>query len=110
MRLTIIKQDNAVYIDGVVREIDCSSLDASFHALQWNGTTGEIEVCDPETGKLIRNDEIDTIASYQSFVDAWNAQAAAEAQAAAQDASALAALAALNAQAAANGGPTVVAD
>jgi hypothetical protein len=103
MRLTIIKQDNAVYIDGVVREIDCSSLDASFHALQWNGTTGEIEVCDPETGKLIRNDEIDTIASYQSFVDAWNAQAAVEAEAAA-------ALAALNAQAAANGGPTVVAE
>jgi hypothetical protein len=103
MRLTIIKQDNAVYIDGVVREIDCSSLDASFHALQWDETSGEIEVCDPVTKKLVRNDVIDSIAPYQSFVDAWNAQDAAEAEAAA-------ALAALNAQAAANGGPTVVAE
>lgn len=103
MRLTIIKQDNAVYIDSVVREIDCSSLEASFHALQWDETSGEIEVCDPVTKKLVRNDVIDSIAPYQSFVDAWNAQASAEAEAAA-------ALAALNAQAAANGGPTVVAE
>jgi hypothetical protein len=103
MRLTIIKQDNAVYIDGMVREIDCSSLDASFHALQWDETSGEIEVCNPVTKKMVRNDVIDSIAPYQSFVDAWNAQAAAEAEAAA-------ALAAQNAQAAANGGPTVVAE
>jgi hypothetical protein len=107
MRLTIIKQDNAVYIDGVVRDIDCSSLDASFHALQWDETSGEIEVCDPVSKKLVRNDVIDSIAPYQSFVDAWNAQAAAEAQVAAE---AAAALAAQNAQAAANGGPTVVAE
>jgi hypothetical protein len=107
MRLTIIKQDNAVYIDGVAREIDCSSLDASFHALQWDGTSGEVEVCNPVTKKLVRNDVIDSIAPYQSFVDAWNALAAAEAQAAAE---AAAALAAQNAQAAANGGPTVVAE
>jgi len=101
MQLTIIKNDNAVYIDGVVREIDCSLLDASFHALQWNGASGEVEVCDPVTKKLVRNDVINSIAPYQSFVDAWNTQAAGEAEAAA-------ALAALNAQAAANGGPTVV--
>jgi hypothetical protein len=107
MQLTIIKQDNAVYIDGVMRQIDCSALDASFHALQWNGITGEIEVCDPVTKKMARNDVIDSIAPYQSFVDAWNAQAAAEAQAVAE---AAAALAALNAQAVANGGPTVVAE
>ena len=107
MQLTIIKNDNAVYIDGVVREIDCSSLNASFHALQWDETSGEIEVCDPVTKKLVRNDVIDSIAPYQSFIDAWDAQAAAEAEAAAVQA---AALAALNEQATANGGPTVVAD
>jgi len=107
MRLTIIRQDNAVYIDGVMRKIDCSALDAFFHALQWDGITGEIEVRNPVTKKMVRNDVIDSIAPYQSFVDAWNAQAAAEAQAMAE---AAAVLAALNAQAVANGGPTVVAE
>lgn len=43
MRVTIIKSDNAVYVDGHALGVDCSSLPPNFHALQWYGTWGEIE-------------------------------------------------------------------
>ena len=43
--LTIIKPNNLVGVDNKFTEIDCSSLPANFHALQWNENTssGEIE-------------------------------------------------------------------
>ena len=36
MRLTIIRSDNMVYVDGEPLTVDCSSLDPSIHAIQWN--------------------------------------------------------------------------
>ena len=44
MHITIIKDDQAVYQDGIVVDgIDLSDLPDDFHALQWNGEVGEIE-------------------------------------------------------------------
>ena len=44
MNITIIKDDQAVYEDGVaVMGIDLSDLPADFHALQWDGKVGHIE-------------------------------------------------------------------
>ena len=43
MKLSIIKSDNAVYVDGVIKIINLSSITPSnFWALQWQG---------PDTGK-----------------------------------------------------------
>jgi len=44
MKITIIKDDQAVYENGVaIMGIDLSDLPEDFHALQWDGNTGHIE-------------------------------------------------------------------
>ncbi|MEL7086862.1 MAG: hypothetical protein AAGL98_00220 [Planctomycetota bacterium] len=79
MRVTIIKDDNAVNIDGTRRYVDCSSLPADFHALQWNDAAGEIEYarmtcahCGGHSKKA--NELITDLAPYQPYVDAWKAE------------------------------------
>ena len=43
-KVTIIKSDKAVYLEGeVVFSVDMSGLPDDFHALQWDGANGEIE-------------------------------------------------------------------
>jgi hypothetical protein len=70
MRVTIIRDDSAVGVDGVFRRIDLSSLRANVRAVQWNGTSGHIEY-DDTANTLFTN-----IAEFQSFVDLWKAAAA----------------------------------
>ncbi len=68
MRVSIIKTDNTVYIDGVPKFVDCSSLPANFHALQWDGESGEVEY----TGKpKPLNEDITDLTPYLPFITAW---------------------------------------
>jgi hypothetical protein len=69
-RLTIIKSDNLVGIDGQSSNVDCSSLPENFHALQWNQneSIGEIEWNgNPRPGNTI----ITELGEYDVFVDLW---------------------------------------
>jgi len=44
MKLTIIADDNSVFVDGDGLDgLDLSALDASIHAVQWYDTYGEVE-------------------------------------------------------------------
>ena len=95
MRLTIIKDDNAVYVDGVALTVDCSSLPAGFHALQWYDTGGEIEMANAE-GRIVQNVPVSDLRPYQSFVDAWNAANKAKSNATAAKVAAAARPAAVN--------------
>ncbi len=77
MRVTIIKDDNAVVVDGEHRIVDCSTLPEDFHALQWNGTSGEIEYrvarcahCGARSKK--GSEFIVDLGPYVSYVAAWN--------------------------------------
>lgn len=69
MRLTIIRDDGVVGIDGKFRKVDLSSLPSSIRAVQWNGGTGHVEYDD------MSNAEISSITSFQIFIDSWNAAA-----------------------------------
>ena len=74
MRVTIIKDDNAVYLGGSHRRVDCSTLSSDFHALQWYETWGEIEFVtdvsqDPPQRKP--NQVIRDLEPYQALIDAW---------------------------------------
>jgi len=71
MRLTIIRADNAVYIDGKMFEIDCSGIDQSLHAVQWHDVSGWKEFVQPFTGEAILNESISSIDEFQSIIDAW---------------------------------------
>jgi hypothetical protein len=78
MKITIIRGDGTVYVDGVPRTVDCSSLPADLHAVQWDGTAGEIEYASVRCagcGGVSRkaNQPITDMTPYQPQVDAWHA-------------------------------------
>lgn len=69
MHLTIIKEDNMVYIDRVAKKIDCSELPEDFHALQWDGEKGWVEF----VNNYKPPEPITDITPYQVYIDRWNA-------------------------------------
>lgn len=83
MRVTIIKDDNAVLVDGERRTVDCSGLPADFHALQWSGFAGEVEYsatrCDHCGVRAKKGNAIITdVSPYQTYIDAHKAAAIAQ--------------------------------
>jgi len=67
--MTIIKQDNAVYINGIMKQVDCSSLPENFWALQWYDTWGEIEYSGTPRPQNVMIQNID---AYKAYFVAWN--------------------------------------
>ena len=67
MKLTIIKDDSNVGIDGVFKKVDLSTLDPNIRAIQWNGTKGHIEFYEG------LNKPLQDILQFSSFIDLWNA-------------------------------------
>lgn len=83
MRVTIIPIDGFVSVDGVgYSGLDLSATDPSIHAVQWYGESGEVEIKNPTTGKMIENREITSLNEFQNAMAAW--QAAKDAEIAAQ--------------------------
>lgn len=85
-RVTIIPQDTFCAVDGVgYTGITMSSVAPNVHAMQWYVTHGEVEIKDPVTGKIVRNNEVTHLDDYQAVLDAyWEIRWAAEAFEAAQ--------------------------
>ena len=78
--LTIIKQDSSVSVDGYgIGNIDCTSLAANVHAIQFDGTNGEVEYNDGTA-----NLAITAISDYSAITDLWTAAKATEDAAASQ--------------------------
>lgn len=78
MRVTIIKDSNIVNVDGEAYAVDCTGLPVDFHALQWDGTGGEIEyrttVCGHcNTRSKKPNLFVNDMTPYLAYVDAWTA-------------------------------------
>ena len=69
MRVTIVKVDNKVRKDGQSHNIDLSDLDENIHAIQWYGSSGEVEYVDASGA---RNETITSFTPYQKYVDACN--------------------------------------
>lgn len=71
MRLTIIRHDGQVYVDGsTIQSIDMSRLSENISAIQWDGTSGHIEFCEVD-GIKPNNEIINSITPYQWFIDEW---------------------------------------
>lgn len=66
MKLTIIKDDGVVGVNGVFKKLDISTLPSGIRAVQWDGATGHIEFY---TGP---NQDISDIAQFQPFIDDYN--------------------------------------
>ena len=77
-RVTIIRADGAVYVDGVARPVDCSALPTYFHAIQWYpagppAPYGEIEYGTDAQGRKLPNTRFSDLAPYAVYVQAWDA-------------------------------------
>jgi hypothetical protein len=68
MNITIIKEDNVVVVDGEALNFTLD-LEEYIWAVQWNGTTGEIEFSDGTP-----NQEITDFTRFQYLIDAYNAE------------------------------------
>ncbi len=69
MRITIVRDDSVVGVDGVFRRVDLSAMPAGIRAVQWNGISGHIEYDDA------LNMPLQSIVDFQQFIDAWSAAA-----------------------------------
>lgn len=77
MRISIIKEDGTVVKDGVAYVgLDLSALPDDFHALQWDGSNGDLETTD--VNNTPSNTAISDLSPYQFCVDAWQAAYDAE--------------------------------
>lgn len=68
MNVCVIKEDNVIAIDGEALNFTFD-LEEYIWAVQWNGTTGEIEFSDGTP-----NQEITDFTRFQYLVDAYNAE------------------------------------
>lgn len=76
MRFTIIRETNTVAVDSLAFAVDCSALPVDVHAIQWDGTFGEIEYaakrCDHCGARSKQaNATIRDMSPYQTYLDAW---------------------------------------
>jgi len=77
-RITIVREDNTVIVDGRALPIDCGPLAAAIHAVQWHGDKGHIEYVNPPGAPpedFLPNAEIESLEPFQSVVNAWQAAA-----------------------------------
>jgi hypothetical protein len=81
MRVVIIPSDTFCSVDGVgFHGVEMSSVSADVHAVQWYGTHGEVEIQNPQTGRMVRNDEINSLAEYSAVFDSyWEIRSSEEA-------------------------------
>ena len=79
MRVTIIADDNHVYVEGHAQLVDLTGLDEDIHAVQWYGTVGEIEFKYHEIENTrAPNQRFDDFSPFQVFVDRWMIEAQKE--------------------------------
>ncbi|SCY25916.1 hypothetical protein SAMN05216420_10421 [Nitrosospira sp. Nl5] len=72
MRMTIIRDDGVVGVDGLFRPVDLSTLPREIRAVQWNGASGHVEYTDSAKAE---NTPLETITDFQPFIDRWIAAA-----------------------------------
>lgn len=69
MRITIVRDDNMVGVDGIFRRVDLSAMPKGIRAVQWNGLSGHIEYDDAS------NMPLQNISDFQGFINRWEAAA-----------------------------------
>lgn len=73
MRLTLIRADGFIAIDGVSYIVDLSTIDPTIHAVQWYEDQGEIEYADSR-GRIVENVNITSIDNFQQVISLWQAK------------------------------------
>tara|TARA_E500000318_G_scaffold66071_1_gene60999 strand:+ start:1120 stop:1488 length:369 start_codon:yes stop_codon:yes gene_type:complete len=58
--------------DGLFFDLDSTGLADTVHAVQWDGSTGEVENKDASTGDITSNTAISSFSDYAFAETAWN--------------------------------------
>jgi hypothetical protein len=69
MRVTVIKEDGVIGVDGVYRDVDLSEMAPAIRVVQWNDAAGHIEYEDGVTANMV----ISSIDDVQAYIDLWTA-------------------------------------
>jgi hypothetical protein len=74
-KVTIIRVDGNVIVDGESHPVDCSTLPAYVHAIQWSEIRkqGWIEFVNDGFGVFLPNVNIIDFTPYQYLIDLWTA-------------------------------------
>lgn len=85
MKITIIRSDGIIGLDGVFCPLDVSDMPSEIHALQFDTATrkGHIEF-NPDLKPRPENLHIEDVDAFQKFIDRWVAPAPEPAPAAAE--------------------------
>lgn len=73
-RVTIIREDNVVSVDGVFRPVNLGDMDPGIHAVQWDGQAGWVEYND---GRGVET--LNSIGIFLPILDRYNLAAPAPA-------------------------------
>lgn len=77
MRVSIITRDKTVVVNGIaISGISMDTLPSNVHAIQWYGDVGEVEIADPQSGKMVGNEPVSSVSYFQSVLDIWNTKKA----------------------------------
>jgi len=73
MKLSIIREDGAVYQDGVAHlNLNLSYIPSNIHALQWNNDKGWIEYSQDSDGNKQANESINVLPEWaNSAITSW---------------------------------------
>ena len=66
-KVTIVRDDNAVGVNGIFYTVPLDDLDENIHAVQWNGTAGFIEYSDDRG-----NQPITSIGPFMKWLDRYD--------------------------------------
>lgn len=77
MKVTIVMEDELVIVEGVAYKVDLRDLPPYLHAIQWNGSYGELEFrADKATGKKLPNISFTDFSPFEYLVGRWRVQKA----------------------------------
>lgn len=75
MRAVIIPDDGFVSVNGRgLSPINLSWIPPHVHAVVWNETSGEVQVRNPQTRAIIRNEPLASLDAYQYAFELWEAR------------------------------------
>jgi hypothetical protein len=74
MKISVVRADNRVIIDGVGADVDCSDLSTHIHAIHWDGDAGrgEIEFSPDANGARMGNLEIASFNRFSFLHERWS--------------------------------------
>ncbi len=76
MKISIVRADNQVYVDGRAMAVDLSSLPSFFHAIQWDDAAGAgwIEYSPDAQGRAMPNTPLGEFGAYRYLLEAWESE------------------------------------